>query len=72
MLSRTTTRLFLLLLLVMPAVARGQDNETCLECHGDQSFQEDEDSKRLYVDAGVFENSIHGTFLCVDCHADLA
>jgi formate dehydrogenase gamma subunit len=73
MLTRHAIELSVLMLLIIPAVAHAQDNEACLECHGDRSLLEDADSKRLYVDSEIFENSVHGAFLsCVDCHADLA
>jgi cytochrome b subunit of formate dehydrogenase len=49
-----------------------QESETCLECHGDTGWLEDDETRRLHVDLGGFENSVHGFLLCVDCHADLA
>ena len=60
-----------LLLSPLP-VLRAQESETCLECHGDSGLSEDPDTARLFVDGGVFENSIHGSLSCIDCHADLA
>lgn len=49
-------------------------NEDCLTCHGDNTLSKDEGGKpvSLFVDAGKFKHSIHGTmFSCVDCHSDV-
>jgi cytochrome b subunit of formate dehydrogenase len=63
-------------LFVVPGPGLGgvfaQESETCLECHGDTGWLEDDETRRLHVDLGGFENSVHGFLLCVDCHADLA
>lgn len=56
-----------LLLAGVPAV-RGQENDVCLECHGDVALREDPETARLFVDADVFARSIHGEFSCSDCH----
>lgn len=40
-------------------------NDACLSCHGDPSAGR-------FVDHAKFEASVHGSFSCVTCHADVA
>lgn len=48
-------------------------NEECLACHNDASLTKDENGKQvsLHVDDAAFKASIHSTFTCTDCHADI-
>jgi len=61
------------LVLAVPLTGSGQDNDTCLTCHGDAEVFE-ADQAHLVVDADVYASSIHGSMEmdCVDCHADLS
>ncbi len=70
----------LLLLLPVFAVAAGKpktaakmSNEECLACHNDATLTKDENGKQvsLHVDDAAFKASIHSTFGCTDCHADI-
>ena len=46
----------------------------CLACHGDKSMTTTRAGKTvsLYVDGKKFATSVHGSFGCTGCHADLA
>jgi cytochrome b subunit of formate dehydrogenase len=48
-------------------------NDECLACHNDASLTKDVNGKTvsLHVDEAKFKASIHSTFGCVDCHADI-
>ncbi len=48
-------------------------NEDCLACHSDSTLTKDENGKQvsLHVDDAKFKASIHSTFGCTDCHADI-
>jgi hypothetical protein len=54
----------------------GVSNAFCLDCHGDPSTTmtlENGDTISLYIDAEVFEGSVHGEegYACVQCHTDI-
>src|SRR5689334_8320374 len=48
-------------------------NDECLACHSDATLSKEENGKQvsLHVDDAKFKASIHSTFGCVDCHADI-
>jgi cytochrome b subunit of formate dehydrogenase len=48
-------------------------NDECLGCHSDATLTKEENGKQvsLHVDDAKFKASIHSTFGCVDCHADI-
>ena len=48
-------------------------NEECLACHNDATLTKDENGKQisLHVDDAAFKASIHSSFGCTDCHADI-
>ena len=53
------------------------DNETCMECHGDDSLLRAESTgmkDSLFVDLEKFKYSVHNVngIACVDCHADIS
>ncbi len=56
------------------AHADDQPGAECLACHGDKSMTTTRAGKTvsLYVDGKKFAGSIHGSFGCTGCHADLA
>ena len=45
----------------------GQSVDDCMMCHEDPEL-EAEDGRFVGVDAGLYQNSIHGGFDCTDCH----
>jgi hypothetical protein len=54
----------------------GVSNAFCLDCHGDPSTTmtlENGDNISLYIDAEIFEGSVHGEegYACVQCHTDI-
>ncbi|MFZ0418509.1 MAG: hypothetical protein WAM04_10415 [Candidatus Sulfotelmatobacter sp.] len=65
------------LLLTEPGRAAGgavdQPGAECLACHGDKSMSTTRAGKTvsLYVDGKKFATSVHGSFGCTGCHADL-
>ena len=68
--------LFILLLLVPPAIAEQKPeltNSDCLDCHGDPAFTGEVNGKEisLFVDADKFKKSVHGGNDCTSCHADI-
>jgi hypothetical protein len=68
--------LFLLVLaLLLAGTAHAADvptNEECLACHADKDLKRAAPapgrSASVFVDAGAFKASVHGTFECVACH----
>jgi len=50
-----------------------QPGAQCLACHGDKSMSTTRGGKTvsLYVDGKKFAASVHGSFGCTGCHADL-
>jgi uncharacterized protein with PIN domain len=50
-----------------------QPGAECLACHGDKSMSTTRGGKpvSLYVDGKKFATSVHGSFGCTGCHADL-
>ncbi len=69
------------LLLLAAGVAGGAGSafaitsEECLECHSDPGLEKTGTNGRplkLYVGAAEFGSSVHGSFVCTDCHADVS
>jgi uncharacterized protein with PIN domain len=56
-----------------PARAADQPGAECLACHGDKSMSTTRAGKTvsLYVDGKKFATSVHASFGCTGCHADL-
>src|ERR1022692_4751881 len=56
-----------------PVRAADQPGAECLDCHGDKSTTTTRAGKTvsLYVDGKKFATSVHATFGCTGCHADL-
>jgi cytochrome b subunit of formate dehydrogenase len=47
---------------------------TCLLCHGNPGFavkEPDGTMRQLFVDPNKLEHSVHGGFLCTDCHTNI-
>jgi len=69
-----STKIFVsLLLLTIPLWGQSSNNEGCNECHGDKEFTRTTESGQedtLYVDMTEYEQSVHGSFDCKDCHSD--
>ena len=66
---------FLLLLAVLSPPGRSllaQEDEACLECHGERDFTTERDGREisLFVDGRAFTQSVHGENGCVSCHPD--
>ncbi|MFC2171608.1 cytochrome c3 family protein [Acidobacteriota bacterium] len=61
----------LLLSLCIPAA--GQDNELCLECHGEEDITGILDGKErsMFIDQKTFSESVHADMPCTGCHIDL-
>ena len=60
-----------LLLFVPAANSPAQENDACLECHGEVFLTEEAETARLYVKKEIFTGSIHGDLDCIDCHMDM-
>lgn len=43
------------------------DNKSCIACHGSEEAAR---NQLIYVDAGIFAESIHANLRCTDCHED--
>ena len=64
----------LLLAALLPLAGLALDNSDCFDCHNDKSLVKTNaagQSVSLFVDKGVFTNSIHAKHLCVSCHSDI-
>jgi formate dehydrogenase gamma subunit len=61
------------LAVIVVARAQGSDpNQACYDCHAEPSmFEGMKDAAKYVVEPQVFQNSVHGSFSCVDCHQDL-
>jgi cytochrome b subunit of formate dehydrogenase len=53
-----------------PISAQKLKDSDCLTCHGDAGMT-DSDGHSIAVDQNKFKHSVHSTFSCVDCHADV-
>jgi uncharacterized protein with PIN domain len=64
---------FFLLISESPVRAADQPGAECLACHGDKSMSTTRAGRTvsLYVDGKKFAASVHGSFGCTGCHADL-
>ena len=65
---------FSLLSSQFPARAADQPGAECLACHGDKSMttiREPAKRFRCYVDGKKFAASVHASFGCTGCHADM-
>lgn len=76
-LDRANTGLWVLVyslavVLLAPAVLFAVDNDDCLDCHDDPSFEKVVAGKTvsLHVDIQTFLKSVHGDLECIDCHED--
>ncbi|MHC4606242.1 MAG: cytochrome c3 family protein [Planctomycetota bacterium] len=63
-------------LALIAAAAAGidaQENEDCLECHGEEDLKGTRDGKKIsvFVEEKAFARSAHGDSDCIECHADL-
>ncbi|MGO8986108.1 MAG: cytochrome c3 family protein [Terriglobales bacterium] len=65
--------LFTLRISERPVRAADPPGAECLACHGDKTFNTTRAGKTvsLYVDGKKFATSIHASFGCTGCHADL-
>ncbi|NQU68461.1 MAG: hypothetical protein HQ510_11005 [Candidatus Marinimicrobia bacterium] len=63
----------LLLSVVLIALSLSQDNDTCEDCHDDESLSIVKYGLEysLYVTSDHLEDSPHEGFDCIDCHTDL-
>lgn len=64
-----TAAILLSLLLLSALGGSAPAAEDCFNCHGTEDPVAAEDDRPLAVDADAYENSVHGAFDCVDCHA---
>src|SRR5271157_1455362 len=64
---------FSLLFSERPVRAADQPGAECLACHGDKTMSTTRAGKTvsLYVDGKKFATSVHASFGCTGCHADL-
>lgn len=46
-------------------------NDDCLSCHAEEAGLTREDGRSVTIATVPFGTSIHGSFGCIDCHADL-
>jgi uncharacterized protein with PIN domain len=55
------------------AQSQGPSSDDCLACHGDKSLTTQRGTRTvsLFVDGKRFSSSVHGSFSCTACHADL-
>jgi uncharacterized protein with PIN domain len=73
----TLATVFSLLFSECPGRAAGRETDQpgaeCLACHGERSMSTTRAGKTvsLYVDGKKFATSVHGSFGCTGCHADL-
>ena len=56
-------------LLVPLSIQGAVKNSECLSCHSMEGFQSPS-GENLYVDAKLFQKSVHSFLNCTDCHAD--
>jgi cytochrome b subunit of formate dehydrogenase len=57
---------------LLPSMAAQIQNSDCLACHNEVSFSTSVQGKpvSLYVSERLFQQSVHSTLSCTDCHAD--
>jgi cytochrome b subunit of formate dehydrogenase/nitrate/TMAO reductase-like tetraheme cytochrome c subunit len=63
--------LSLLFLMPLRVTSAAVKNSECLTCHAMEGFQSP-DSKNLFVNAKLFEKSVHSFLSCTDCHSDVS
>lgn len=61
------------LILALPKLGRSQEIDECLECHSDRNLIKTDargNSRSLYVDKKLFQESVHGRldYTCMECH----
>ncbi len=61
------------LVLALPVLCRSQEIDECLECHSDPNLMKTDargNSRSLYVDKKLFQESVHGRldYICMECH----
>ncbi|MCU0782997.1 MAG: cytochrome c3 family protein, partial [Verrucomicrobia bacterium] len=74
LLSLTATSVLLLAGALAPLAAEPIKNSDCLQCHEDKTLTKTNAQGKeisLFVDAGLFSNSVHRASLCVNCHPDI-
>jgi len=66
------------LILLLPLMTRNpllsQENQECMECHGDPDLvveTEEGLTRSLFVNIDNYRASVHGELSCIDCHADI-
>lgn len=71
--KRTTFFNGILLSFVIITTGLAQSNDDCLDCHLDAGLTTIRDGQEvsMRVDQSRFEDSIHGDFECIDCHAGI-
>jgi len=71
--ARLLATVFALVFSECRARAADQPGAECLACHGEKSMSTTRAGRTvsLYVDGKKFATSIHGSFGCTGCHADL-
>jgi hypothetical protein len=66
---------FALILLAMPRIARGAEDEICLGCHADKSLTfsfADGKKASAYVDDKALKASVHKALSCTSCHGNFS
>ncbi len=66
--------LFVLLVALLTPGVLAQSTDECMACHSDPDLTTstpEGERLSLHVDLEVYENSIHGVFDCIDCHATI-
>ena len=68
---------YLLLILIgiisTPIFAQSEEDQVCLDCHGDNTLTTERDGKEvsLFVNGKAFAGSIHEEISCTGCHTDV-
>ena len=69
-----TSALIALASLTIQGATIAQENAECLKCHEDPALSKtkaDGAVLSLYLDEEVYKGSVHGSELCMSCHADI-
>lgn len=70
---RVFASLCILLFLAFNIDLVSQDDEDCIECHGEKSFSVKKNGKRisLYINYKQYSHSVHSENSCISCHSDI-